>query len=90
MDPDELKVTEHLSPSNRHKLMTVLQEYENCFADSDSDLGETHMVQMRIDTGSHAPIKQKPYRTPFPLRSMVESHVKEMLSAGVKRPSVSP
>ena len=38
-----------------------------------TDIGETHMVQMSSDMGSHAPIKQKPYRTPFSQRSIVES-----------------
>ena len=54
---------EHLSPTNHHKLMTVLQDYEDYFTASDSDIGDILMVQMKIDIGSHTPTKQKPYKT---------------------------
>ena len=38
---------------------------------------------MRIDTGTHAPIRKRPYRTPLKQRKMIDSAVDEMMQAGI-------
>ena len=45
---------------------------------------------MIIDTGTHSPIKQRPYRTPPNLKKFEEEQIEEMLKNGVIRPSASP
>ena len=72
------------------KVETLLQKYQNLFSKGDTDLGRTNVVSMKIDTGNHPPVKQKPYRTPFAERPMVEQQLADMLSAGVVSPSSSP
>ena len=45
---------------------------------------------MKLDTGDHPPVKQRPYITPFSQRPMFKKQLDEMLVAGVIRPSNSP
>ena len=47
-------------------------------------------VECTIPTGDSAPIKQKAYRLPLRKRYIVQEQVREMLEAGVIRPSDSP
>ena len=54
------------------------------------DLGRTNVVTLKLDTGDHPPIKQRPYKTPFSERPNVEKHINDMLAAGVISPSNSP
>lgn len=51
----------------------------NCdvVASSDKELGQTHMVKMKIDTGDHPSIKLRPYQTPIHKRPLVEEAVKQ-------------
>jgi hypothetical protein len=65
---------------------------ENCdlFASKDSELGQTDTVKMTIDTGHHAPIKLRPYRTPLQNRKVIDNAIDEMLDAKIIRRSRSP
>ena len=80
----------HVSESQRQKIQDVLDRNADLFAKNDCDLGQTHLVKAKIDTGDHPPIQQKPYRLPFSQRQLVEQHIQDMLKAGVIEPSQSP
>ena len=45
---------------------------------------------MKLDTGQNPPVKQRPYKTPFSQRPLVEKHIEDMLQTGVISPSNSP
>ena len=45
---------------------------------------------MQIDTGTHEPIKKRPYRKPLKQRKMVDSAVDEMMQAGIIKRSIHP
>ena len=45
---------------------------------------------MSIDTGSHTPIKQKPYHTPLMKRKIIDDAIDDILQANIIRPSNSP
>ncbi len=47
------------------------------------------MAEHVIDTGSAKPIYQRPYRTEFKKRAIIEQEVNRMLQAGLIEPSVS-
>ena len=82
---------DHLTKEQREKIEALLLKFEKpLFAKNTKDLGHTNVVQLQIDTGDAKPIKQKPYRTPFSQRPIVEAEVKDMLEADVIRPSSSP
>ena len=47
---------EHLSDKQKLELRSVLSKYSDVFANSDSDLGLTNLLEHAIDTQGHAPI----------------------------------
>ena len=81
---------EYLSDKQQTELRKVLSKYSDVFAQSDSDLGRTDLLEHAIDTQGHAPIFQRPYRVPEAQRKVIETHVKDMAHRGVIRPSKSP
>ena len=54
------------------------------------EVGRTDLVQLMINTGEHAPVKQTPRRIPFSLRKKVREMVDEMLDKGIVEHSLSP
>ena len=68
----------------------LLARNKSLFAETDIDLGCTHPVSMKIDTGNHSPIACKPYRAPLLKREFIEKKVEEMLKAGLIQESDSP
>ena len=79
IDPRDINVpNEH-----RQKIEDLIQENIDVVANSDTELGRTQSVQMKIDTGNNPPIKIKPTRTLMHKRKLVEEAVKEMLEAKV-------
>ena len=68
----------------------VLSEYSDIFCSKGQPIGQCNVGKCTIDTGEHAPIKQRPYRMPLSKRHLVENQVQEMLDAGIIRPSASP
>ena len=76
--------------AHREQWACFLVEYQDVFAKSADDLGRTGVVQHRIDTGGHPPIKQPPRRVPIHKRAIVEQEVAKMLHKGVIEISDSP
>jgi len=52
--------------------------------------GLTHLATLHLDTGNHAPIQQKAYRSPYADRHHWESHIAKLLQHAIIRPSRSP
>ena len=50
---------------------------------TDKELEQTKMMEMRIDTGDHPPIKLRPYSTPIHKRKLVEEALNEMMDLGM-------
>ena len=78
--------------SNEHKkeIEQLIKHNLELFAEKDTDLGCTDIVKMTIHTGNHAPIKQRPFRTPLIKRNILETDVRDMLKANMIRHSRSP
>ena len=72
------------------EIVDLLLKNEDIFAASDADLGKTDLVQMKVDTGDHPPIKLRPYRVPLNLRKEVDQNIENMLNANVIKRSKSP
>jgi hypothetical protein len=60
------------------------------FALNDAELGCTDLIKHSVDTGDHAPIKLRPYRTPIVRRALISEMVDNMRKQGIIQPSVSP
>ena len=54
-----------LSEEEKRSFTDLLDEYGNLFATGDGKLGQTHLLEHTIDTGSATPIKQAPHRLPL-------------------------
>ena len=68
----------------------LLHRNKDIFAKTDSDLGHTDVVKMKIDTGDHAPIKLRPYRVPLQKRDEVNKAIDDMLDANIIKRFMSP
>ena len=81
---------DNLSPRHQNSTKRLIDEYKDLFVQSDLELGRTDRVSMKIETGDHPPIRQRPYRTPWSQKSLVEEHIGSMLEADVIKESASP
>lgn len=84
------KMANHLTRKQKREAHTLLYEYTNLFAKSDSDLGSTDIVRHKIDTGTNRPVKIPPSRVPTHLTKEIYKHLDDMLERGVIEPSNSP
>ena len=80
----------HIDCKHKKKLQELMEKYRHLFAKSDNELGRTSLVEMKLNTGDHPPVKRRPYQTPFSQRPLLEKHLEGLLEAGIIRPSVSP
>ncbi|GBM85757.1 hypothetical protein AVEN_232247-1 [Araneus ventricosus] len=77
--PSILENLEGLNEEQRTAVKELLQEFQNLFSTSDSDVGRCNMTHHRINTGNHPPIKQYPRRLPLAKKEEAERLVKEMV-----------
>ena len=81
--------TSDLPPSEKSRLLDVLTEFADIFAETESCLGRSHIVKHSITT-TGMPIRQLLRRTPVALRDVVNEEVTKMLQRGIVQPSSSP
>ena len=79
-----------LNLSENSQLNCLLESYEDIFASSSLDLGNTSIVQHEIDTGNSKPIKQAPYRVSQKQRDEIDNHISKMLEQNIISVSSSP
>lgn len=68
------------------ELKSLLKESTDVFA---SELGCTNIVRHIIDTDTHMPVKQPPYRTPIVQRDKIKHMVEQVQKQGIVQPSKS-
>lgn len=79
----------HLNEDQQLKISDLLLEFRNVFANDISELGSCSLVQHRIKLTDDIPIRQKPYRVPYHLKTEMRSHLNKLLDAGIIQPSTS-
>ena len=79
----------HLSAVEIEQFTALLKRFENVFAKSSDDLGQTDRVRHKIDTNNARPIRQSPRRQPFGKRDIEKQELDKMLSRGIVEPSTS-
>ncbi len=89
MEQLELEIG-HLSGEEQQGVRDLVHKYCDVFALDPSELGTTSLVTHVIDTGDHAPVRQRVRRTPFALRDKVDQMVQDMLQDGIIQPSRAP
>lgn len=83
---------ENITVPEEHRFIVekLIERNKDLFAEKDSELGQTDIIKMKIDTGNHDPVKLKPYRTPMHKREIVDKAIDEMLGANIISRSHSP
>ena len=81
---------EHLTPNMRSKVLQFLLENNESFSLSDLDMGDCNVVLHKIDTGDSHPVKLPLRRIPYAMRAKIEEVIRNLLAAGIIRPSSSP
>ena len=72
-------------------MSVLLENYADVFTNGPNDpLGCTRDTEHSIDTGDSRPTKQRPYRIPVHLQTVVNQQVADMLERGFIRSSTSP
>ena len=72
------------------KIIKLLRNNADLFAQKDLELSHTDTVKMKINTGDHPPIKLRPYRTPLNNRKVIDKAIDEMIDAKIIERSKSP
>ena len=72
------------------KVKTLLKEYRGIISTGEHDIGRTNLVEHRIDTGGHRPIRQALRRHPFQHLEFIDKEVREMERHGILEPAASP
>jgi transposase InsO family protein len=86
VDLGEYPITEE----TRQKLKELLEQNEEVFSKNSEDIGYTKLTTMKIDTGDHPPIAQRPYTIALKHYEWVREEIRQLEKAGIIRESVSP
>lgn len=76
--------------SERLALANLLNDYQDVFSKSESDLGLTHLTEHTIDTQGAKPVKQAHRRTPLAFMGEEKGVIDKLKAQGVIRESCSP
>ena len=68
----------------------LCEEYNDIFLRDSSDIGETPLITMEIETGDSPPVFQRPYNLPLKHIDWVQKEIDTLEKAGVITRSVSP
>ncbi|ETL43901.1 hypothetical protein L916_05686, partial [Phytophthora nicotianae] len=92
-DDDDFEVDfqdSSLGAEQRRLFVEMLKDMRDLFVETSKKPGRTELLRFSIDTGTHVPIKQPPYRVSKAEGDVVESEIQEYLDLGLIRPSTSP
>ena len=87
---EEVVLGEDLSSQQRDKIMSLIREYKDVFAQNPKNPKRTVTMKHRIVTGDALPVHGKARRIPAAWEDEVNSQVQEMLKHDIIRPSCSP
>ena len=79
-----------VSGSDREALRKLFNVYRDVFANTDEELGQTHLTHFRINTGDSQPVAVRARRTPYHLRPEVSRQIVMMEKRDIIHKSNSP
>jgi len=85
-----LEVDEEITPEQRARLQRLLLEYEDVFAKHPKRVKSSLLPKHHIDTMGHSPINTQSYRRSPAEEEIIDAETKDLLAAGIIRPSCSP
>ena len=75
----------NLSQEQQSHLADLLQEYQEVFSRSNTDIGQTKLEIHRIPRGDAKPIRLPPRQAPMHLRTGIEDQIRRMKEQGPRR-----
>ena len=81
---------EESTESQRQAIRQLFKRYEDVMSKSDLDVGKTHLIEHRVQTGDHPPIRQPLHRHPTAYNDAVDEHIDELLRHGILEPCQCP
>jgi transposase InsO family protein len=88
---DDLDIDVSSLDVDQHRRLTeIIIKFSDIFSQSDTDIGHTTAVHHKVNLADDIPFKQRTRRIPPGMFDDVRSHLQQLLSAGVIRPSHSP
>lgn len=85
----KIHIPDDITDEERQACVYLVESYQDIFSTSDTDIGTTDKVKHRIELSDEHPFKQKYRRIPPAMIDEVRSHIKDLLAAGIIRPSYS-
>jgi len=83
------KLPEDMTNKQRKRVKALLFHYQSIILTRENDIGWTNLVEHRIDTGEHQPIRQALRRHPFRHLDWIDNEVNEMVRHGIVKPAAS-
>ena len=79
-----------LSENERQQAIRFIHRHSSVFSKSEFDIGRTHLIPHRIDTGDNKPFRQSLRRHPKLHEQFIDDTVDEMLKNDIIEPAASP
>ncbi|UYV64788.1 K02A2.6-like [Cordylochernes scorpioides] len=86
----EAMIDSNLTEDQQNKMMNVLKKFSNVFDFSGKSQPARSKIKHKIDTGDHAPTKQRPYRVSGMERKIIQQEVYRMMKQDIIQFSESP
>jgi hypothetical protein len=86
----EVAVDSKTDLQTRQKLLELINEYRDCFAENISEIGTCKVRELSIELEDSLPVVYRPYRLSYAEREFVKKQVREMKENGIIRESSSP
>ena len=79
-----------LTDEQRCTVEELLRSYEDVFSKGEFDVGCTHLISHRIDTGQHRPVRQPLRRHPTAYLQAIDEYVERLQENNIIEPSAGP
>ncbi|WP_219823723.1 hypothetical protein, partial [Enterobacter cloacae complex sp. 2DZ2F20B] len=89
-DFHNLIYNQHLTPTQVRDLVSLINEFSDCFASTTKHLGKTDVLKMSIHLQDDNPVVYRPYRLSHNERQVVRDIVKDLLENEIIQESDSP
>ncbi|UYV84721.1 hypothetical protein LAZ67_X003197 [Cordylochernes scorpioides] len=76
-------ISDDLSEEQQSQILSILKRYDKIFDKNNEPVKQTSVTKHKIETGSHQPIKHRPYRVSRTERQAIQTEVDKMLDAGI-------
>lgn len=85
----KIELPNHLSSSEKQKLLAILFKFPTLYAFDEKDTGKTNLVSHEIKTGTSFPIRRFPFRTSPKEKEIITKEIEQMKKRNYSKKHVS-